>query len=298
MFGKHFAFGFEGAGEQGWQGWTPPWLQEEHHGHYGHHGHHHGHHGHHHGHEGRGPWQGWGGPRFGQGFGPEQFGPGRPGFGPGQFGPGFGPRFFGMRRGRGPFGHGGPFGPGGDGPRFFGRGDVKFALLALLQERPMHGYEMIKALEEKSGGFYTPSPGSVYPTLQLLEDRGLVTVNEVEGKKVYSITDAGRALLAERQEQQGQPEGPEFGPPWMRRRGGGNRPGPEIQALRSEAMEVARLMAIAGRMSFQNPEQLAKLRTIVERTRKDLSDMIYSGQGQANEGSAAQQSDGPKVENA
>lgn len=297
MFGKHFAFGFEGAGEQGWHGWTPPWLQEEHH---EHHGHHHGHRGHHR-HEGRGPWQGWGGPRFGQGFGPEfgpeQFGPGRPGFGPGQFGPGFGPRFFGMRRGRGPFGPGGPgFGPGGDGPRFFGRGDVKFALLALLQERPMHGYEMIKALEEKSGGFYSPSPGSVYPTLQLLEDRGLVTVNEVEGKKVYSITDAGRALLAERQEQGQRQNGPEFGPPWMRRRGG-NRPGPEIQALRSEAMEVARLMTIAGRMSFQNPEQLAKLREIVERTRKDLSDMIYSGQGQTNEGSAAQQPDSPTVEN-
>ncbi|HJT59495.1 MAG TPA: PadR family transcriptional regulator, partial [Ktedonobacteraceae bacterium] len=93
-----------------------------------------------------------------------------------------GPRFFAMHRGRGPFGsgpfgpgghhfgHGGPFGPGREGGRFFGRGDMKFALLQLLQERPMHGYEMMKALEEKSGGFYTPSPGSIYPTLQMLED--------------------------------------------------------------------------------------------------------------------------------
>src|SRR6266516_4862688 len=90
---------------------------------------------------------------------------------------GWAPRFFGMRR-RGPFGPGGPFGgpggpqgPFGEGHRFFGRGDVKYALLELLRERPMHGYEMIKALEEKSGGFYTPSAGTIYPTLQMLEDR-------------------------------------------------------------------------------------------------------------------------------
>src|SRR5438034_7440008 len=127
-----------------------------------------------------------------------------------QHGP-FGPSFSWMRRGRGPFGHG-PFGPG-EPHRFFGRGDLKFALLELLQERPMHGYEMMKALEEKSGGFYAPSPGSIYPTLQMLEDGGMVTSAEVEGKKVYTITDAGRASLAERQSAQ---EG-FAGPPWMRR---------------------------------------------------------------------------------
>jgi len=149
---------------------------------------------------------------------------------------------------------------------------MKFALLQLLQERPMHGYEMMKALEEKSGGFYTPSPGSVYPTLQMLEDRGFVTSNEVEGKKVYSITDSGRALLAERQSEE---EG-FVGPPWMRGRGpGGHGLRLEMRALRTEAAEVGRLFAIAGRMSFQNPEQLAHLRSIIERTRKELSDLIY-----------------------
>ena len=82
----------------------------------------------------------------------------------------------------------------------------------------MHGYEMMKALEEKSGGFYTPSAGSIYPTLQMLEDRGFVTVKEVEGKKVYSITDTGRGLLAERHKND-----EEFaGPPWMRQRGFGD----------------------------------------------------------------------------
>jgi DNA-binding PadR family transcriptional regulator len=144
----------------------------------------------------------------------------------------------------------------------------------------MHGYEMMKALKEKSGGFYEPSAGSIYPTLQMLEDRGLVTVTESEGKKIYSITDTGRAFLAERQKQD-----EEFtGPPWGRGhgRGRGFGPGarwsaPEMQALRSEAAEVARLAAIAGRIVFegQDQEQVTRLRSILEHTRKDLSDMIY-----------------------
>src|SRR5260370_42392119 len=79
-----------------------------------------------------------------------------------------GPRFLHMRR-HGFGGFGGPFGRG-EGGRFFGRGDVKFALLDLLLKRPMYGYEMIKALEERSGGFYSTRPGSIYPTLQLFED--------------------------------------------------------------------------------------------------------------------------------
>ncbi|HLZ61067.1 MAG TPA: PadR family transcriptional regulator [Ktedonosporobacter sp.] len=199
-----------------------------------------------------------------------------------------GPRHFGMRIRRGlfgpggPFGPEGPFGPGGEGRRFFGRGDVKYALLELLLERPMHGYEMMKALEQKSGGFYTPSAGSIYPTLQMLEDRGLVTVKEVDGKKIYSITDAGRASLAERTKEEEQ-----FMPPWARQfEHGARRWGaPEMQALRSEAGEVARLFAIAGRMSFDNPEHLTRLRGIIERTRKDLSDLIYGAAG-AKQGQA------------
>jgi len=67
---------------------------------------------------------------------------------------------------------------------------------------------MMKALEEKSSGFYAPSPGSIYPTLQMLEDRGLVSVREVEGKKVYSITDSGRAFLAEQQKEKETFSGP------------------------------------------------------------------------------------------
>ena len=138
----------------------------------------------------------------------------------------------------------------------------------------MHGYEMMKALEEKSGGFYTPSPGSIYPTLQMLEDRGFVTSKDVEGKKVYSITDAGRALLTERQKNE-----EEFaGPPWMRQWGFGrhSRFAPEMQALKSEGMEVVRLLTIAGRMSFQDPEQLAKLRGVIKTELGDIRQKFAS----------------------
>ena len=191
-----------------------------------------------------------------------------------------GPRFFEMRKGRGPFGH------VSEGGRFFGRGDMKYALLELLQERPMHGYEMIKALEEKTGGFYTPSPGSIYPTLQMLEESGMVTSAEVEGKKVYTITDSGRATLVERQRTH---EG--FGgPPWMRKHGhGGHDARPEMQALRSEAAETARLIAIAARMSLQDPEKLAQLRSIIERTRNDLNTLIYGDSSQQKQQAQTEQ---------
>jgi DNA-binding PadR family transcriptional regulator len=156
---------------------------------------------------------------------------------------------------------------------------MKFALLHLLRERPMYGYEMIKALEERSGGFYTPSPGSIYPTLQMLEERGFVSSTEVEGKKVYSITDTGRALLEERGPRE------EFaGPPWMRHRRG---PRPELQALRGEAMEVARLFAIAGRVAIDNPEQLSRLRAVIASARKELTEIIYGANTAPDESPAA-----------
>jgi DNA-binding PadR family transcriptional regulator len=78
------------------------------------------------------------------------------------------------------------------------RGDVRSAILALLEERPMHGYEMIQQLEERSGGRWRPSAGSIYPTLQLLEDEGLVSGDEVDGKRVLSLTEAGRKAAEER----------------------------------------------------------------------------------------------------
>ena len=105
----------------------------------------------------------------------------RPPFPPG-FGPGFGP---------GP-GFGGPRVHRGHG-RSGRRGNVRAAILALLAERPMHGYEMIQELDQRTGGVWRPSPGSVYPTLQLLEDEGLIKSEEGGGRKAYSLTEAGQA---------------------------------------------------------------------------------------------------------
>ena len=96
----------------------------------------------------------------------------------------------------GPWGHRGR----GHGRGRRGRGDVRAAILALLAERPMHGYEMIQELEARTGGVWRPSPGSVYPTLQLLEDEDLIAGEESEGRRRFALTDAGRAE-AERQGQ-------------------------------------------------------------------------------------------------
>jgi DNA-binding PadR family transcriptional regulator len=82
--------------------------------------------------------------------------------------------------------------------RVFEKGDFKYVILDLLQEQPSHGYELIRRLEERFGGRYAPSPGVVYPTLQMLEDMGCVVASQEEGRKVYTITDAGRRFLAER----------------------------------------------------------------------------------------------------
>ncbi|MET9295087.1 PadR family transcriptional regulator [Streptomyces sp. NPDC003077] len=121
--------------------------------------------------------------------GHEHCGPGRQG-GWGDFEA----RVEGLRAAFGPFGP--PFGGRGrgGGPRGRARrGDVRASILALLKDRPMHGYEMIQEIAERSGGAWKPSPGSVYPTLQLLEDEGLITSATEGGKKLFSLTETGTA---------------------------------------------------------------------------------------------------------
>jgi DNA-binding PadR family transcriptional regulator len=103
---------------------------------------------------------------------------------------------------RGPFGmgmHGHGF--GGHGGLRARRGDVRAAVLRLLSEQPMHGYQIIQELSARSGGAWSPSAGSVYPTLQLLADEGLVTSEETAGKKVFSLTETGSAAVAETADQ-------------------------------------------------------------------------------------------------
>lgn len=178
-----------------------------------------------------------------------------------------------MRRGgpgRGPFGSGGPFGgegfpDRGPGQHFFGRGDLKYALLELLQERPMHGYEMMKELQERTGGRYTPSAGSVYPTLQMLEDRGFVTVSEADGKKVHQITEAGRGFLAENQAgEQGE----------HRRRGPRHGRGDdwaEVATLWHELRELRPLIGGALKAAKHDPAKIERLRALITQIRSELA---------------------------
>ena len=106
---------------------------------------------------------------------------------------GFDPNFMGWFWGGGPRGR---RGRGFRGGRLFEQGDLKYVILQLLDEKPRHGYEIIKELEERFGGAYLPSPGTVYPTLTMLEDLGYARATQEEGgKKIYEITPEGKTYL-------------------------------------------------------------------------------------------------------
>jgi DNA-binding PadR family transcriptional regulator len=138
------------------------------------------------------------------------------------------------------------------------RGDVRSAILALLDDRPMHGYEIIQELEERTGGRWTPSAGSIYPTLQLLEDEGLVTPEEVEGRKVYSLTDAGREAA---------PDRTEGGRPWDQ----ADEDSPRFEARK----ELFKLMGAAKQLSrADNDEQLTKAAEILKDARRKLYGLL------------------------
>ena len=145
------------------------------------------------------------------------------------------------------------FGWGG-GRRRMRRGDIRRAILSTLREEPAHGYEVMRRLEARSGGTWRPSPGSVYPTLQMLEDEGLVRSEEQDGTRVYELTDAGRTE-AEVGERAG-------GPPWERGDSNG------VQALREATfgtMAAARQVSTTG-----SPEQIERATAIVDGARREL----------------------------
>ena len=180
-----------------------------------------------------------------------------------QFGPGFGPGFRAGRRGgfdfgfdpRGGFG----FGPGPRGGRRGGRrgkrGDVRAAILSLLADRPMHGYEMIQEIAERSQNVWKPSPGSVYPTLQLLEDEGLIVAGDSEGsKKLFVLTDEGRAA-AEKIET----------PPWE---GLADDVEPGQADLRHAAVQLAGAVRQAAFAASEDQQQ--RIVEIVNKARRDI----------------------------
>jgi len=175
-----------------------------------------------------------------------------------------GPRGPRGRRHRGegpPHGGGPPFGRRGRRAR---RGDVRTALLVLLAERPMHGYEMLRELETRSGALWKPSPGSVYPTLQLLEDEGAIRGNEVDGRRTYSITDAGRTLLKGRQREQGSE------PPWAHERDG------KARDLREAGISVGEATLQAARVA--SDEQIERVLGILRDARRKIYAILAEGE--------------------
>jgi DNA-binding PadR family transcriptional regulator len=189
---------------------------------------------------------------------------------------GFGPRFgVWMRRGWGVWpgfigyaGEGGFAGVAarfGRGGRFFETGEVRLALLSLLAEGPKHGYQLMKDLEERSGGLYRASAGAIYPTLQQLEDEGLVKAVEENGKRVFRLTDAGKKELeankdaVERIWQRA--KGCREWAPWM---------GPEAASVAKPSALVMKSAMRAATRGGGEPERITKIRQILDKAIEDL----------------------------
>jgi DNA-binding PadR family transcriptional regulator len=188
-----------------------------------------------------------GGPRHGRGRFGEEFG-----------GPGFEPPF------GGPF-RGGPFGPGRRRGRKARRGDVRTAALILLAEEPRNGYQIMQELEARSDGLWRPSPGSVYPALQQLEDEGLVRSDEADGRKVLRLTEAGEEWVKAR---------PEDAPaPWEE----------FTRDMSDQAVELAGLMkevafAFGQVMRVGGDRQLSEATAVLADTRRALYRILAEGE--------------------
>jgi DNA-binding PadR family transcriptional regulator len=174
------------------------------------------------------------------------------------------------RGGGGRHGHGGPFGRnrggpfgGRRGPRMFDSGALRLVVLGLIAEEPRHGYDIIKALEAKFQGAYSPSPGAIYPMLQMMEEADLVTSTTTGNKRLFSITEQGRAFLAENaaelekinaQMAQASTET------------SGVALGDEVRALRWAVYSRLRSGALSA-------EQAAEAREILKRARREIEDL-------------------------
>jgi DNA-binding PadR family transcriptional regulator len=171
------------------------------------------------------------------------------GHGPGHgFGRHFDPReLFGVRG----------FGPPGRGGRRARRGDVRAAALLLLEEQPRNGYQLMQEIEDRSGGMWRPSPGSVYPALALLEDEGLVRSDEGAGRRAFELTDEGRKYVEEHREA--------LGVPWEQ--AGGDVP-QGILELRSLMMQLG--MAVMQVAQAGDEAQTAEAHKVLEDARRSL----------------------------
>jgi DNA-binding PadR family transcriptional regulator len=147
------------------------------------------------------------------------------------------------------------------------RGDVRSAVLRLLAEQPMHGYQIITELAERSGGAWRPSPGSVYPTLQQLEDEGLVTAAEQDGRRTYSLTDAGRVEVEAMADRRA---------PWDEL---ADEDGHTARSLRTAAGQL--MGAVVQVASAGSERQLADAERLLAETRKSLYRLLAQDDGEA-----------------
>jgi DNA-binding PadR family transcriptional regulator len=156
----------------------------------------------------------------------------------------------------GPGGWGGPRGFGGH-RRRMRRGDVRAALLVLLAEEPQTGYGLMEEIERRSGGAWRPSPGSVYPTLQQLEDEGLVTTGEGTGRQPYELTAEGRSHVEEHRDK--------LGEPWAKLAEGIGEERLELRGLVAQIGVAAMQVARAG-----DDAQVTRAKQLLEETRRGL----------------------------
>jgi DNA-binding PadR family transcriptional regulator len=149
--------------------------------------------------------------------------------------------------------------------RMFEKGDFKYIILDILREKPSHGYEIIRALEDRFYGFYTPSAGTVYPTLQMLEDMGYVKSSEQDGKKTYTITDEGLKFLDEREPTMDKIKEHMRGWWWAENR----------DEIKEMGRELGRIGHLIGRKAHRmDRKKLMRIREIVSQACKDIEAVL------------------------
>jgi DNA-binding PadR family transcriptional regulator len=148
----------------------------------------------------------------------------------------------------------------------FERGDIKYVILDLLRERPSYGYEIIRALEDRFGGLYTPSAGTVYPTLQMLEEIGYVTASQSEGRKTYTITPEGIKFLEDQKSQVADVR--------ERMRGMWDRKAnsEEVHDMVDRLRDM--LKTVKHNRRHITPEKLHQIREVLERAQREIEQLL------------------------
>lgn len=150
---------------------------------------------------------------------------------------------------------------GGGRDRMFKKGNLQFMVLRSLESEPKHGYQVIKDLEEQFKGFYTPSPGSVYPILQMLEDRDFVSVTKEGNKKIYTITEEGKTFLEENEDQD------EFA---QRMKQFKNMNMKEMNDIRHDIQSLFKDIMMLGRDAMQDEEKKEAFKAFLKQAQVDV----------------------------